>query len=102
MVAIVSGNSLGLDLTSLRTLGTQDFTGSAAHGRNGQGVYVNAANGNLVIQGLDGRVVAVGGDIDALRTYNSRGLLDDDNGDNWTNGNQPQPLRVLGTEILLT
>ncbi len=100
MVAIVSGNSLGLDLTSLRTLGPQDFTGSAAHGRNGQGVYVNAANGNLVVQGLEANVATAGADVQGLRTYNSQGLLDDDSGvggDNWSNGYFLQPLRLVGT-----
>lgn len=100
MVAIVSGNSLGLDLTSLRTLGPQDFTGSAAHGRNGQGVYVNASNGNLVVQGLEANVATAGADVQGLRTYNSQGLLDDDSGvggDNWSNGYFLQPLRLVGT-----
>lgn len=100
MVAIVSGNSLGLDLTSLRTLGPQDFTGSAAHGRNGQGVYVNAANGNLVVQGLEANVATAGADVQGLRTYNSQGLLDDDSGvggDNWSHGTFLQPLKVVGT-----
>src|SRR5688572_22695195 len=99
MVAIVSGHGLGLDLTSLRTLGPQEFTGNAAHGRNGQGVYVNATNGNLVVRGLEAFVTSIGEDVAAVRTYNSLGLLDDDNGngDNWSNGYFLQPLKVSGT-----
>lgn len=95
MVAIVSGNSLGLDLTSLRTLGSQEFTGNAVHGR-AQGTYVNAATGNLVVQAVDGFAVGGGPDIQALRTYNSQGLLNDDNGDNWSSGVFLQPLQVVG------
>ncbi|MEJ5991922.1 LysM peptidoglycan-binding domain-containing protein [Ramlibacter sp. PS3R-8] len=95
MVAIVSGNSLGLDLTSLRTLGPQEFTGKALHGR-AQGTYVNAANGNLVVQAEDGFAVGGGPDVQALRTYNSQGLLNDDNGDNWNSGVYLQPLQVVG------
>lgn len=97
MVAIVSGNSLGLNLTSLRTLGPQDFTGVAAHGRNNDGTYVNVATGNLVVQGLEATVAAHGEDISALRTYNSRGRMDDDNGDNWSNGFFRNTLEFAGT-----
>lgn len=97
MVAIVSGNSLGLELTSLRTLGQQGSVGTAAHGRGGESVYVNAANGNLVLQDRDDLLVTRGPDVEVLRTYNSQGLLDDDNGDNWTDGVAPLPLLLSGT-----
>lgn len=83
MVAIVSGNSLGLNLTSFGTLGQQGVGGSAVQGRNGQSVYVNVANGNLVVQDEDERLKATGQDAVSLRTYNSQGLFDDDNADNW-------------------
>jgi len=86
MVAIVSGNSLGLSLSSLETLGQRGAFGNAENGRTGGRVYVNAATGNLVLQDHDDRLVARGLDAVALRTYNSQGLLTDDNGDNWSNG----------------
>lgn len=96
MVAIVSGNSLGLGLTSLGTLGQQGSSGVAAQGRNGQSVYVNVANGNLVVQDQDEYLASTGPDAAVLRTYNSQGLLSDDNGDNWIGGVLAQPLQLTG------
>jgi len=97
MVAIVSGNSLGLNLTSLRTLGQQGLTGMATEGRNGQEAYVNVSNGNLVLQSQDDYLEARGLDAATIRTYNSQGLLNDDNGDNWSSGAFVQPLQLSGT-----
>jgi YD repeat-containing protein len=86
MVAIVSGNSLGLSLTSLAT-GQNAMTGSAALGRQGQNVYVNSANGNLVLQRSDDHLASTGIDLFAVRTYNSQGTFDGDgNDDNWRLG----------------
>ncbi|MBU1441566.1 MAG: hypothetical protein KJ832_09720 [Gammaproteobacteria bacterium] len=97
MTAIVSGDSLGLGSTSFATLGrlaAQDALSSAAQGRNGEQVVVNAATGNLVLQGRDDLLVGRGLDIDSLRTYNSQGLLDDDNADNWRVGAFGQTVRL--------
>jgi YD repeat-containing protein len=86
MVAIVSGNSLGLSLTSSAT-GQNLLTGSAALGRQGQNVYVNSANGNLVLQHNDDYLSSTGIDVFAVRTYNSQGTFDGDgNDDNWRLG----------------
>src|SRR4029453_8311736 len=85
MAAVVSGSSLGLSNTSLHVLG-QSVLGSASQGRAGERVYLNAATGNLVIQGQDEVLVGRGPDAAVLRTYNSQGLLNDDNGDNWRLG----------------
>lgn len=97
MVAIVSGNSLGLNLTSMATLGRDGVTGGAGAGRNGQLAYVNVANGNLVLQNQDDYLASRGLDAVAVRTYNSQGLLNDDNGDNWSSGAWLQPLILAGT-----
>jgi YD repeat-containing protein len=97
MVAIVSGSSLGLDLGSMRTLGQQGVFGSADTGRNGEQALVNVATGNLVLQSRDDLLVARGNDALTLRTYNSQGTFNDDNGDNWTNGIALQPLVLAGT-----
>jgi YD repeat-containing protein len=97
MVAIVSGNSLGLSLTSLATLGQRGVAGSATQGRNGEAVYVNTATGNLVLQDRDDYLVSHGLSAAALRTYNSQGLLSDDNGDNWSTGVFAQQLQLNGT-----
>ncbi len=100
MVAIVSGNQLGLSLGSLATAGAagaRGAFGNAANGRSGESVYVNAATGNLVLQARDDTLAARGLDAIALRTYNSLGLRNDDNGDNWSNGFYATPLRLVGT-----
>lgn len=97
MVAIVSGNSLGLNLGSLATLGQQGVFGQAAQGSSGERVYVDGTTGNLVLQREDDHLLAVGPDSVALRTYNSQGLFNDDNGDNWTSGFWVKPLALAGT-----
>lgn len=86
MVGIVAGNSLGLSSTSLGVLngGVHDL--QAAVGRGRDFAYVNATTGNLVIQRNDELVMGLGTDTAVLRTYNSQGLLDDDNADNWRIG----------------
>ncbi|MEM8696559.1 MAG: LysM peptidoglycan-binding domain-containing protein [Pseudomonadota bacterium] len=86
MVAIVTGQGLGLEHSSAWVLGSAGQIGEAAVGRANDNVYVNAATGNLVISNTDEILSARGGDIALARTYNSLGLLDDDNGDNWRPG----------------
>ena len=50
MFAIVSGHSLGLNLTSSGVLGSVGVYGSPTTGQGGERVYVNAATGNLMTQ----------------------------------------------------
>ncbi|MDQ0086111.1 YD repeat-containing protein [Variovorax boronicumulans] len=97
MVAIVSGNSLGLSLTSLGTLGQRGQLGTAGQGRSGEQSFVNIANGNLVLQKRDDVLIGRGLDINTVRTYNSQGLLSDDNADNWTVGAFGQKIVLSGT-----
>ncbi|MDM0122209.1 LysM peptidoglycan-binding domain-containing protein [Variovorax arabinosiphilus] len=97
MAAIVSGNSLGLSLTSLSTLGQRGVLGTAGQGRNAEQSFVNIANGNLVLQDFDDRLEGRGLDIAAVRTYNSQGLFTDDNGDNWNVGAFGQSMLLTGT-----
>ncbi|MGL6028430.1 MAG: DUF6531 domain-containing protein, partial [Legionella sp.] len=47
--------------------------GSAALGQGGESVYVNAANGNLVLRQADGFLADIGFGIDLFQTYNSLG-----------------------------
>jgi YD repeat-containing protein len=94
MVAIVTGNALGLSLGSLATLGQRGASGSSTTGRNGEQAYVNAVTGNLVLQDRDELLVGRGLTAESLRTYNSRGLMTDDNGDNWSLGIHAQQLRL--------
>ena len=97
MVAIVSGNSLGLSLTSLATLGQRGVHGDAATaGGSNEMAYVNAATGNLVLQTRDELLMGRGLSVDSTRTYNSQGKLNDDNGDNWSLGFYRQQLRLVG------
>jgi YD repeat-containing protein len=98
MVAIVSGKSLGLNLTSLSVLGKQlGSIGSASIGRTGATGYVNAATGNLVLQSNDDLLVGRGLSVESLRTYNSQGRASDDNGDNWSLGTYTDQLQLEGT-----
>ncbi|MFC4312712.1 RHS repeat domain-containing protein, partial [Steroidobacter flavus] len=86
MVAVVSGSGLGLFGSSVTTLGGVGASGSASLGRGTDRVYANSTTGNLVVQSQDERLSALGLDLSLVRTYNSQGLLDDDNGDNWRLG----------------
>lgn len=83
MVAVVTGNGLGLGRSSVGMLGSRGQLGSAALGRANDGVTLNAANGNLVIGNRDELLVGRGPDVSINRTYNSLGQFTDDNGDNW-------------------
>ena len=97
MVAIVSGNALGLSLGSLAVLGARGLVGSAGGGRNGEQAYVNAATGNLVLRDRDETLLGRGLDVAAFRTYNSLGKLNDDNHDNWSTGIFAQQLTLVGS-----
>jgi hypothetical protein len=83
MVEVVSGGQLGLVNSSLSYLGKGGGVGDAQLGQNGDRVYLNAATGNLVIQSTDEVLGAIGADLSLIRTYNSQGLMNDANGDNW-------------------
>ncbi|HSW20486.1 MAG TPA: hypothetical protein VLJ86_24905, partial [Ramlibacter sp.] len=98
MVAIVSGNSLGLGL-GLNPASTPASTSasSGTSGASAPGAWVNVATGNLTLQVQDDYLAARGDDAAALRTYNSQGLFDDDNADNWSTGFYTQALRLSGT-----
>src|SRR5262245_20786055 len=97
MAAVISAASLGVSNSSLALLGAQGLLGAAAHGRANERVFVNAATGTLVIQGQDELLAGRGPDGAFLRTYNSQGLLNDDNGDNWRLGVYRSVYGVTGT-----
>jgi len=95
MVAVVSGTGLGLFGSSVAAVGGAN--GNAGVGRGNDRVFVNTATGNLIIQSQDESLNAFGLDVALVRTYNSQGLLDYDNGDNWRLGVNQRVLGLTGT-----
>ena len=93
MAAVISGEGLGLYNNSLNIVGGG---GNAAVGQQGNQVYINAATGNLVVRQRDEFIASQGPDFALMRTYNSQGLLDGDNNDNWRL-NVYQQLEFSGT-----
>jgi YD repeat-containing protein len=94
MSAIVTSDTLGLVGHSLPL--PNDATGPNA-GRSGEQLAVNLVNGNLVLQRQDEFLVGKGLDTAVLRTYNSQGLSDGDNNDNWRIGFYRQIKALTGT-----
>ena len=82
MSTLIAGTGLGLEGNLISLPGQ---TGATPQ-RGLISAWINAANGNLVLQNLDAILVGQGPDALALRTYNSQGRMDDDNGDNWRIG----------------
>ena len=96
MVAVISGQNLGLGFGKINNLNGQGL-GQPQVGQNGQEVYVNAANGNLVIQNQDSVLFDNGLDLGVLRTYNSQGQFSDGDGPNWMSGAAAKSVTVSGT-----
>jgi Domain of unknown function (DUF6531) len=97
MVAVISGTGLGLFGSSVSALGGAGAFGNAAPGRGGDRLFVNTATGNLIVQSQDEVLSALGLDLALVRTYNSQGLLDDENGDNWRLGVHQRVYGLTGT-----
>ena len=72
MTQIFTGEGLGVQGSSLG-LGGYGPKGVASLGQGGESVYVNAANGNLVLRQSDGFLADIGFGLDLFQTYNSRG-----------------------------
>ncbi len=97
MVAVVSGSGLGMFGSSASALGGSGVSGAANMGRGRDQVYVNTATGNLIVQSQDDVLKALGLDLALVRTYNSQGLMTDDNGDNWRLGVAQKVYNLQGT-----
>lgn len=98
MVAIVTGNGLGLERSSAFVLGSKGQLGSSTFGRFGESVTVNAATGNLMIGRTDEILIGQGPDAVISRAYNS---LDSNSGfgtgDSWRLNVQRRVTGLTGT-----
>src|SRR5688500_19122245 len=84
MTAIFTGPGAGLARSSANVLGDSGLLGSAATGRAGDLLMVNAATGNLVITRQDEFLTGPSQDLAVSRTYNSLAEASDgDNNDKW-------------------
>jgi len=83
MVGFITGGLYGFGRSSASVLDYMGLLGSPSLGRGNEGVFVNASNGNLILQRQDEYVAARGHDLDVTRTYNSLSVLADDNNDRW-------------------
>src|SRR3954469_20906041 len=90
MVAVVSGSGLGL-------FNNSSAAGNSNVGRGRDQIFVNTTTGNLVVQGVDDTLTAMGLDFAAIRTYNSQGLTDEDNNDQWRLGVHQKVVLTSGT-----
>ena len=97
MVAIVSGNSLGLSNTSAAVLGQNGLIGEAADGATKDAAIVNVSNGNLVLQSDDDFLAGQGLDIDSVLTYNAQGSANEGNGFGWSMSMIKQVGNLTGT-----
>ncbi|MBU2707852.1 LysM peptidoglycan-binding domain-containing protein [Zooshikella marina] len=91
MVAVVSGYGLGLFNTTTIGLGNK-----TKFGQGKESIKINAVTGNLILQQKDDALISQGIDAHLLRTYNSQGLLNDANGDNFRFGFNQQLLSLTG------
>ncbi|MFK2902132.1 RHS repeat protein, partial [Dyella jejuensis] len=94
MVAVITGNGLGLGNTSLTSLG-QAQGGSPSLGQAANSSYVNTATGNLVLQSQDEGLLFDGLPLNVLRTYNSQGQLNGNDG--WSYGFSRNVNSLTGT-----
>ncbi|RQY32502.1 LysM peptidoglycan-binding domain-containing protein [Burkholderia stagnalis] len=105
MVAIVTGQGLGLQMSSALGLGNSGVLGNASFGQSGERIYVNAANGNLMLQDRDQLLLGRGVNGAIYRAYNSMGQL---TGDGWQSGTTRSvgslsgALNSVGSTVTLT
>ncbi|UTY59328.1 DUF6531 domain-containing protein [Massilia sp. erpn] len=90
MVAIVSGNGLGVQNSSASILGLNGIFGNGAQGSNREAAYINLFNGNVTLQEKDEFLAARSIDAGLTRSYNSQGAAS--GGFGWRHG----PARRLG------
>jgi YD repeat-containing protein len=74
MAGVISGNGLGWFNSSMTQLG-RSLGGRTSIGGGNESQYVNVANGNLVLSGLDDQLQYRDHSLNYVRTYNSQGAL---------------------------
>ncbi|RQQ00438.1 LysM peptidoglycan-binding domain-containing protein [Burkholderia stagnalis] len=105
MVAIVTGQGLGLQMSSALGLGNSGVLGNASFGQSGERIFVNASNGNLMLQDRDQLLLGRGVNGAIYRAYNSMGQL---TGDGWQSGTTRSvgslsgALNSVGSTVTLT
>ena len=72
MTQVFTGTGLGLSGSSLEQLSLYGPKGTPRLGQGGASVYVNAANGNLVLKQSDGFLANAGLHLDVFQSYNSQ------------------------------
>jgi hypothetical protein len=97
MVAIFAGSAFGFERGSASVLGGSGLLGTGVQGWGGEGVFVNAASGNLLLQKQDEFLLGKGPDISVGRTYNSLTTLSDDNNDKWRQSTDRRVYGLTGT-----
>ncbi|CDZ78026.1 Cell wall-associated polypeptide CWBP200 [Legionella massiliensis] len=80
MTQIFTNEGLGIASSSINQLGSYGPKTDATLGQGGESVYVNAANGNMVIRQNDGFLAGTGLGLDLIQSYNSLG----ESGHNWS------------------
>ena len=108
MVAVVSGQGLGLLNTSAVNIGASGISGNTLMGGHANGsALVNIANGNLILQFTDESISGTGADLTQARSYNSQGLATDGDNDGWRWGGEKKvvltgTLNALGSYVTRT
>src|SRR5687767_12349713 len=92
MIDVITGYQLGVAANTGVALNLDSSPGQAQ-----QKISVNAVTGNLSIQRTDQLLLGRGPDAAVVRTYNSQGRFDDENGDNFRFSVQRRISNLTGT-----
>ncbi|MGQ5522687.1 TcdA/TcdB pore-forming domain-containing protein [Chitinimonas sp. PSY-7] len=96
MVKIVAGQDTGLFHGGFAPR-IDRIQAPGIFGQAGEQIFVNVAQGNVILQRRDELLVGRGIDADVLRTYNSQAKFTDDNNDAWWVSGYRQLRNLTGT-----
>jgi len=99
MTNIIGGYDTGLFDSSLFLLNRDDKTSQATAG-HGEEMYVNVANGNLIVMHKDAFLPSQGDDYLLVRTYNSRGIWGSTDGKGWSNNSTVLELSQITNNVI--